>query len=798
LVLEFLEHRELLSVTVMTDQTDYAPAATAQISASGFLAGETVQFQVLHTDGTANTGSNETPWQVTDTSGMGNLQTSWYLDPADTGSFEVIAVGQTSGDVATALFDDSTAYSPPIVPAASSVATDQSNYGAGDTAIINSSGFLAGETVQFQVLHTDGSSNSGSDHAPWQVTDTSGTGNIQTSWYVDPSDNAGASLRVIAIGQTSGEVATEDFTDGISLSFPTGANAEGGASFTLTVNKSGTTAFASNSQVTWTPSGGSAVTLTRLSQSSSQLTATVTANLIADEGTASVTVTNTTGAAPGTATFTITDVPDNVTATTGPNITATEGTAVTPSTLATFKNSFANSPAGDFKVTSVNWGDGNIQTTFSPAPTISVADNVVINGVTVSTISVSGVSHTYTDEGLFTTVKTATTLPASGTYTIPIANNGTNGFAASGTITIYTPTGGFQTVSYTGVTTGTSASFTGCSGGTGTLAVGSPITQPFASVSVTLAPADSGDTWAPSTATGSVSVQESTVALTTNSFAPGNLYFTEGKVHGSTQPSLGTVTDSNTSAPASDFVATMDWGDGSPHSTLTVSGSGGTYTMNYPPGHVYANAGQYTYSLTVYEGNGTPLKTSTNTISVADGGPLSSYQTITQTQGIITLPLSNGTINVSTNGTTNFPSSGILDVASTYVTYTGKTASSFTGCSSGGSGTIPTNSPVTAGVSAVVGNPTPTLTVLKFSDPGTLIGKISSFSQSAGTITLDNTTNVTNFPTSGTITVDIGGSTTTFIYTSQTAPNTFAGCTGNFSAIANGDAVTFQGGSTTG
>jgi hypothetical protein len=211
--LEILEDRTLLSAAVATDLVNYTPGGTALITATGFQPGETVQFQVLHTDGTANTGANEAPWQVADTSGAGNLQTGWNLDPADTGSFEVIAVGKTLGEVATCLFSDASAYTNPIVPPTSSVVTDQSDYVPGSTAVINASGFRPGETVQFQVLHTDGSSNAGTDHAPWQVTDTSGQGNVQTSWYVDPSDNAGASLRVIAIGETSGAVTTEDFTD---------------------------------------------------------------------------------------------------------------------------------------------------------------------------------------------------------------------------------------------------------------------------------------------------------------------------------------------------------------------------------------------------------------------------------------------------------------------------------------------------------------------------------------------------------------------------------------------------------
>src|SRR5439155_20548218 len=40
------------AATVTTDQTDYPPGATANITGSGFEVGETVQCQVLHADGT--------------------------------------------------------------------------------------------------------------------------------------------------------------------------------------------------------------------------------------------------------------------------------------------------------------------------------------------------------------------------------------------------------------------------------------------------------------------------------------------------------------------------------------------------------------------------------------------------------------------------------------------------------------------------------------------------------------------------------------------------------------------------
>jgi hypothetical protein len=325
--LELLEDRTLLSAAVATDLVNYTPGGTALITATGFQPGETVQFQVLHTDGTANTGANEAPWQVADTSGAGNLQTSWNLDLADTGSFEVIAVGQTSGAVATSVFSDSTAYPNPIAPPAASVATDQNDYAPGSTAVINAGGFQPGETVQFQVLHTDGSSNAGADHAPWQVTDGSsadqdGTvnGNVQTSWYVDPSDNAGASLRVLAIGQTSGAVATEDFTDAGSLTSISPTSSPEGAGFTLTATGTG---FTSTNRIVFNGS-----TLTTTFVNSTTLRPTVAASLVPDETTTAITVT--VSGATGSATFTVTEN-DSLTVT-GSTFTPTVGPPLVIST----------------------------------------------------------------------------------------------------------------------------------------------------------------------------------------------------------------------------------------------------------------------------------------------------------------------------------------------------------------------------------------------------------------------------------------------------------------------------------
>src|SRR5437879_2305559 len=71
------------AATVTTDKADYSPGSTAYITGSGFLAGETVELQVLHTT-TPNddaTSPAHQPWQVT-AGAQGNFTSTWYV-PTD-------------------------------------------------------------------------------------------------------------------------------------------------------------------------------------------------------------------------------------------------------------------------------------------------------------------------------------------------------------------------------------------------------------------------------------------------------------------------------------------------------------------------------------------------------------------------------------------------------------------------------------------------------------------------------------------------------------------------------------------
>src|SRR5262245_10940883 len=112
---EPLEVRNLLTASVTTDLADYVPGATAHVYAAGFTPGETLQFLVLHSDGTPNTGNGHLPWSVTDGSAAdldgisdGAVHTTWYVDPDDSlnSTFLITAQGLDSNLTASATFTD--------------------------------------------------------------------------------------------------------------------------------------------------------------------------------------------------------------------------------------------------------------------------------------------------------------------------------------------------------------------------------------------------------------------------------------------------------------------------------------------------------------------------------------------------------------------------------------------------------------------------------------------------------------------------------------------------------------------
>src|SRR5262249_60691821 len=77
---------------------------------------------------------------------------------------------------------------------------------------------------------------------------------------------------------------------------------------------------------------------------------------------------------------------------------------------------------------------------------------------------------------------------------------------------------------------------------------------------------------------------------------------------------LATFTASNPNAAASDYTATIDWGDGSGALPATVSDSGdGVFAAS--GSHTYAQNGTYTATITITDADGATAST-TSTVTV--------------------------------------------------------------------------------------------------------------------------------------------------------------------------------------
>jgi hypothetical protein len=190
LAFEQLEARVALSSLVSPNETAYAPGETALFALRGFQKGETVDVQVLHTDGTPFTGSGLISVRdggAGDLDGVvnGNLLVSYVLPLHAAGSWsQVTARGESSGLSAEATFKWITPW----------VLTDKPDYAVGETVNITGGGWQPGETVQLQVLHTDGITNNAPEHIPWDVVaDTSGR--IASTWTVQ-ADERGSRLQL--------------------------------------------------------------------------------------------------------------------------------------------------------------------------------------------------------------------------------------------------------------------------------------------------------------------------------------------------------------------------------------------------------------------------------------------------------------------------------------------------------------------------------------------------------------------------------------------------------------------------
>jgi|GEM_PF-6337443 len=277
---------------------------------------------------------------------------------------------------------------------------------------------------------------------------------------------------------------------------------------------------------------------------------------------------------------TVTDAP--LTAT-GTAISAAQGVDSVAVVVATFTDANPNATTADFGA-SIDWGDGSSGDSFA---TVTQTGN---------TFSVTG-DHTYLSQGAFTvtttitqaggavTVATSTATVGVGPITATAASlNATGGVAAS-SITVATFTG---TAAVTAAAIDWGDGSTPTSGVVGNGVINGDHTYAASgtyTVNVTLTDAN-GDT----AATASTAVVANPVLSAGSVTVPGS---TEGQAFSS---QIATFTDADANAQASDFFATITWGDDTT-TAGTVNGYSGNFTVS--GGNTYYEAGSYPVTVTV-------------------------------------------------------------------------------------------------------------------------------------------------------------------------------------------------------
>jgi uncharacterized repeat protein (TIGR01451 family) len=113
---------------------------------------------------------------------------------------------------------------------------------------------------------------------------------------------------------------------------------------------------------------------------------------------------------------------------------------------------------------------------------------------------------------------------------------------------------------------------------------------------------------------GNTDTADSTATVADASLHAGTLTVPSSTSLGTATNASFSFTDDNTGAPASDFTATIDWGDGASTAGV-VSGSGGSYAAG--GSHTYATAGPYTITVTVVDEGGSTTGATAATSVVA-------------------------------------------------------------------------------------------------------------------------------------------------------------------------------------
>jgi hypothetical protein len=286
---------------------------------------------------------------------------------------------------------------------------------------------------------------------------------------------------------------------------------------------------------------------------------------------------------------------DHLTGQSAPTITASPNQALTNVLVATFTDSYTGHPDGSDFTVNIDWGDGT-----------TTAGTLTGSG---GSFSVTG-SHTYATAGQFTittfmsddspdasfaNANTVADIGFGGTQVLGAADE-TVAIAAGTTVATFADNAGLASSDYTAmIDWGDGTTTAGVvSGSAGSFTVTSAVSHTYAdeglfNETVTITRTTDSATIAPS---GTVAVADT-----------DSVHMSGTTIHGDpnaalTNVTVATFTDSNTVNTAGDFVATVDWGDGT--STLgTISGSAGTFTVT--GSHTYTQNGQDAITVSVTE-----------------------------------------------------------------------------------------------------------------------------------------------------------------------------------------------------
>ena len=296
----------------------------------------------------------------------------------------------------------------------------------------------------------------------------------------------------------------------------------------------------------------------------------------------------------------------------GSAVSATEGQTLSGVKVATFTDPDTGATASEYSA-SIAWGDGSTST-----------GTVVANGG--GGFSVTG-SHTYAQEGSYT-VKTTITDSTDSTNTATASSAATVADAAltAGQLTVNGGTEGTQPTSasfaFTDANPGATVSDYAATikWGDGTTSTGTVSANSSGGFSV-----DGSHTYAeegssPVSVTVNDAGGQSTSASGYATVADAALT-ASGKTLNSTPGFSGTVatfTDADPNGTASDYAATIDWGDG----TVTPGTIDGSFNVN--GSHTYAATGPYTIKVHVADAGGSTADATTQILVYAfaagDGG----------------------------------------------------------------------------------------------------------------------------------------------------------------------------------